>query len=263
MPLQYTPTKEQQAQARMQGEYDRLDIRAREADHRLNRNTGSAILGNRYNRSIHGTAGNINIARIDHKVTINRIDRDRDRLDMKYGNDRYAQLNLTPKEREQMATIQLKYDQLSNREDQLHAEGKKEYTRGINTVLDRRGGIGRVAHQTSSNAERRDISLEQIQRERERLDILHGGEPRHNAFSRSATESRSQTISPSQEITNDRREVKEISLENLTKLSREMQQSAQLSDKEKINKLNGVGESPTLREQSPTLSETQKIGLRF
>lgn len=263
MPLQYTPTKEQQAQARMQGEYDRLDIRAREADHRLNRSTSSAILGNRNNHSIPGTTGNINIARIDHKVTMNRIDRDRDRLDMKYGNDRYAQLNLSPKEREQMANIQHKYDQLSNREDQLRAEGQKEHTRGISTVLDQRRGIGRVAHQTNSNAERRDIRLEEIQREREKLDILHGGEPKHSAFSRSATEHRSQTISPSHELTTDRREVKEISLENLTKLSREMKQSEQLSEKEKINKLNGVGEGPTLNEQSFAQSETHKIGLRF
>lgn len=262
MPQQYNPTKEQQSQARMKNEYDRLDIRAREANHRLNRNTGSAFLG-KYNSTIRGTASNVNIARIDHKVTMNSIARERERLDMKYGNDQYAQLNLTPKEREQMANIQHKYNQLSNREDQIRGEGQKDQMRGINTILDRRGNIGRVAHETGSNGERRNIRLDEIQRERERLDILHGGEPRNNAFSHPVSESRSQTVASPQAITIDHREVKEISLEELTKLTREMKQSAQLSDKEKINKLNGVGESPSLKEQVSTPAETQKIGLRF
>ena len=268
MSQQYTPTKEQQEMARMKSDYDRLDIKAREAKNRLNRNSSSS-LPNRRNHSLRGTIGNAKIAKIDYNVTMNNIERERERLDIKYGNGKYAQLNLTDRERDRMASIQYKYDQLANREDQISAEGKKERTKGITNILDRRSKIGKTINQAANNGERRDIKLDEIQREREKLNILYGGEPKNNPQmyqsdnltsenSLSATESRTHTSS----ITSDQREVREVNLENLNKVSNDMKQSAQMSGTERLNKFNGTEREVISNKQTlSTPIETQKIGL--
>lgn len=262
MANQQNTSREQQQLVQMKREYDRLDIKTQEAKVSFSRSSG-----NMRNRSLGRTVNNVESARLDYEVTMNNIARERERLDMKYGNGPYASLPLTQKERQQMVAIQAKYDRLSYQEDLLQCQKKKERVRGITGVLDRKSRIGEILNNSSYNDIRRDIRLDAIQRERENLDILHGGEPKSNLHVYQTGKTVTDRTPAPDRINRDCREIKQISLEELTEMTHRMKENDMKSPDERMNRFNGEGRGTNpgknmfKEESKPDLS--QRSGLHF
>lgn len=263
MHQQYKPTEEQQQDVLMKREYDRLDIRQKEIENRLSNAVNGSFV-NRYNRSgSERMITNANNARLDYEVDMKNIERERERLDIKYGNGKYAELNLLPKERVKMANIQNKYDQLAYREDRVHCNSSKDRARAIIDVVNRHRRIGSTMNESANRAGQRDVSLTVIQRERENLDILYGGEPKNN-INLFHTQTPSVTEETTARMNMDQRETKEISLETLSKITQKKQANMHMSEKDKIDLFNGIkGNNQSTDSTNNSLIKTSKIGIHL